>query len=152
MAVILNTCPQPAGSARSNLAGNANSQVLPQNYWIRNSEGGNQGSAFIRSPADFKAYRDWEPLLGKIIFSLVCCAWLLSHDRLFAMPWTVVLQASLSMVIFQARILEWVAMPSSRGIFPTQGSNPGVPHCRRILYCLSHQGNPYDILSTKCQA
>ena len=26
--------------------------------------------------------------------------------------------------ILQARILEWVAMPSSRGIFPTQGSNP----------------------------
>ena len=25
-------------------------------------------------------------------------------------------------------------------IFPTQGSNPGLPHCRRILYCLSHQG------------
>ena len=28
-------------------------------------------------------------------------------------------------------------MPS-RGIFPTQGSNPGLPHCRRILYHLSH--------------
>ena len=27
--------------------------------------------------------------------------------------------------ILQARILEWVAMPSSRGIFPTQGLNPG---------------------------
>ena len=27
-----------------------------------------------------------------------------------------------------------------QGIFPTQGSNPGLPHCRRILYCLSHQG------------
>ena len=27
-------------------------------------------------------------------------------------------------------------------IFPTQGSNPGLPHCRRILYCLSHQGSP----------
>ena len=26
--------------------------------------------------------------------------------------------------ILQARTLEWVAMPSSRGIFPTQGSNP----------------------------
>ena len=25
--------------------------------------------------------------------------------------------------IFQARILEWVAISSSRGIFPTQGSN-----------------------------
>ena len=27
------------------------------------------------------------------------------------------------------------------GIFPTQGSNPGLPHCRWILYQLSHQGN-----------
>ena len=27
-------------------------------------------------------------------------------------------------------------------IFPTQGSNPGVPHCRWILYQLSHQGSP----------
>ena len=26
-------------------------------------------------------------------------------------------------------------------IFPTQGSNSGLPHCRWILYCLSHQGN-----------
>ena len=25
------------------------------------------------------------------------------------------------------------------GIFPTQGSNPGLPHCRRILYQLRHQ-------------
>ena len=29
-----------------------------------------------------------------------------------------------------------------QGIFPTQGSNPGVPHYRRIPYCLSHQGSP----------
>ena len=28
------------------------------------------------------------------------------------------------------------------GIFPTQGSNPGLLHCRQILYCLSHQGSP----------
>ena len=27
-------------------------------------------------------------------------------------------------------------------IFPTQGSNPGLPHCRQILYWLSHQGSP----------
>ena len=26
-----------------------------------------------------------------------------------------------------------------QGIFPTQGSNPGLPHSRQILYCLSHQ-------------
>ena len=29
--------------------------------------------------------------------------------------------------ILQARILQWVAMPSSRGIFPTQASNPESP-------------------------
>jgi len=26
-------------------------------------------------------------------------------------------------------------------IFPTQGSNSGLPHSRQILYCLSHQGS-----------
>ena len=29
-----------------------------------------------------------------------------------------------------------------QGIFPTQGSNPGLLHCRRILYQLSHQESP----------
>ena len=29
-----------------------------------------------------------------------------------------------------------------QGIFPTQGSNPGLPHCRWIIYHLSHQGSP----------
>ena len=29
-----------------------------------------------------------------------------------------------------------------QGIFPTQGLNPGLPHCRQILYQLNHQGIP----------
>ena len=29
-----------------------------------------------------------------------------------------------------------------QGIFWTQGLNPGLPHCRWILYLLSHQGSP----------
>ena len=29
-----------------------------------------------------------------------------------------------------------------KGIFPIQGSNPGLLHCRQILYHLSHQGSP----------
>ena len=45
--------------------------------------------------------------------------------------------------ILKARILEWVAIPFSRGIFLTQGSNPGLPHCRQMLYHLSHRGSPY---------
>ena len=69
--------------------------------------------------------------------------------------------------ILQARTLEWVAIPFSRGsfpglyspwdspgqntgvgshsllqgIFPARGSNPDFPHCRRILYQLSHRGS-----------
>ena len=30
-----------------------------------------------------------------------------------------------------------------QGIFLTQGSNPGLPHCRGILYQLSHRGSPH---------
>ena len=29
-----------------------------------------------------------------------------------------------------------------QAIFPTQGSNPGLPYCRQSLYHLSHQGSP----------
>ena len=29
-----------------------------------------------------------------------------------------------------------------QGIFPTQGSNPGLPHCRRALHQLSYKGSP----------
>ena len=29
-----------------------------------------------------------------------------------------------------------------QGISPTQGSNPGLPHCRWILYQLNHRGSP----------
>ena len=68
------------------------------------------------------------------------CA-VISRVRLFATPSTIAHQAPLSMGDLQARILQWVAMPSSKGIFPTQGLNPGFLHCRWILYRLSHQGN-----------
>jgi len=44
---------------------------------------------------------------------------------------------------FQARILGRVAIPFSRGIFLTQGLNLGLPHCRQILYHLSHQESSF---------
>ena len=39
-----------------------------------------------------------------------------------------------------------------QGIFPTQGSNLGLLHCRQTLYCLSHQGSLVEIvlLSSFC--
>ena len=106
------------------------------------------------------------------------------HVQLFVTPWIIAHQAPLSMGILQARILEWVAMPSFRdlrnpgikprsralqtdslpykprgepkntgvgslsllqGIFPTQDSNWGLLHCRRILYWLNYQGTLTDI-------
>ena len=50
-----------------------------------------------------------------------------------ATPRTVAHQKPLFMGILQAKILEWVAMLSSRGSFPTQGSNPGLPHFTRFF-------------------
>ena len=38
-----------------------------------------------------------------------------------------------------------------QGIFPTQGLNPGLLHCRWILYCLCHQGSPLNKLKTLLQ-
>ena len=37
-----------------------------------------------------------------------------------------------------------------QGIFPTQGSNPGLTHCRGILYHLSHQGSPIILEWVAC--
>ena len=56
-----------------------------------------------------------------------------------ATPWTVACQAPLSMGFSRREYwsglpLEWVL----QGIFPTQGSNSGLPHCRWILYQLSY--------------
>ena len=35
-----------------------------------------------------------------------------------------------------------------QGIFPTQGSNPGLPYCRRILSCLNYEGRPLSTPGT----
>ena len=42
--------------------------------------------------------------------------------------------------ILQARILEWVAFPFSRG--SSQPRDRTLPQCRQILYQLSHKGSP----------
>ena len=70
----------------------------------------------------------------KVKRKLLCRIWL------FATPWTSARNSpgqntgvgSLSLL---------------QGIFPTQGSNPGLPHCRQILYQLSHKGSPMQLKS-----
>ena len=41
--------------------------------------------------------------------------------------------------ILQARILEWFAISFIQGIFPTQGLNLSLLHCRQTLYQVSYQ-------------
>ena len=66
---------------------------------------------------------------------------LLSRARLFATPWAVAYQL----------LPPWDSPGKSTGagchfllqrIFPTQGSNLDLLHCRQTLYRPSHQGNP----------
>ena len=57
----------------------------------------------------------WEVSLAFVVKLVFVCVLSLSRVRLFATPWIVAHQASLSMGILQTRILVWVAMPSSRG-------------------------------------
>ena len=68
-----------------------------------------------------------------------------SRVQLFVTPWTVARQAPLSMGILQARILEWVAMPSSRGSSrPRDQTHMSYISCigRRVLYHWRQTGRP----------
>ena len=57
-------------------------------------------------------------------------------------PWTVAHQAPLSMGFPRQEC--WSGLHSLlQGIFLTQGLNPGLLHCRQILYHLSLQENPF---------
>ena len=81
----------------------------------------------LPSPVEHLVQASPEALLS------LCCAESLSRVQLFVTTWTVAHQAPLSMGILQESILEYVIMPSSRGIFPTQGLKPDLPHCSRFF-------------------
>ena len=66
---------------------------------------------------------------------------LVSSVRLIVTPWTVALQAPCPWDS-PGKNTEVGCHSLLQGIFWTQGSNPGLLHCRQILYHLSHQGSP----------
>ena len=72
------------------------------------------------------------------------CYAVLSHVRLFATPWTVEHQTSLSMAF--SRQEHWSGLPFSvSGIFPTKGSNLCLLHLlhwQMDSLPLSHLGSP----------
>ena len=63
----------------------------------------------------------------------------LNHVRLFVTPWTITSKPPLSMG-FSSKSTGVGCHFLLQGIFLTQGSNPGLLHCRQALYHLSHQG------------
>ena len=71
-------------------------------------------------------------------------AYLLSSVRLCATLWTAAPSGSSVHGILQARVLEWVSMPSSRG-----SSDPGIkprsPAMQTDSLLLSHQGSPCKV-------
>ena len=81
------------------------------------------------------------------MYVLLLLCWLLSHVQLFETPWTVAHQAPLSMVCSRQET-GMSCHDLLQRIFPTQGLNLGFLHCRWILYCLSHQRNPYECIHT----
>ena len=95
-------------------------------------------------------YLSWQTLSGTIsvqayslpgfLFQVKWKYKLLSRAQFFATPWTVAHQAPPSMKF--SRQEYWSGLPfPSHGIFLAHGSNPGLLHCRQILYCLSHRGS-----------
>ena len=83
-----------------------------------------------------------------IAFYKICRKWKWSRSvvsNIFATPRTVAYQASPSMGF--SRQEYWSGMPfPSPEILPTQGSNPGLPHCRQTLYHLSHQASHIEAI------
>ena len=71
-----------------------------------------------------------------------CCA-ALSHVRPSVTPGTAARQAPLSMGFSRQEYCSGLPRPPP-GNPPTQGSKPGLLHCRRILYQLSYQESPRE--------
>ena len=73
--------------------------------------------------------------------------WSLSHVQFFVTPWTIAHQAPLSMGF--PRPEYWSGFPfPSPGDLPDPGIEPGLLHCRWILYHLSYQGSSINAIET----
>ena len=100
----------------------------------------------ITDSVDMNLIKFWEIVKDREAWHLQSVKWkLLSHVRLFVTPWTICSpQNSLG---HNTRV---GSLSLLQGIFPTQGLNPGLPHCRWIPYQLSHKGSPRILDGVAC--
>ena len=109
--------------------------------------------AFFRvdSSYPFSIYFLWTSSVSVITIHyicLCCCALSLSCVQFFATLWTVCSLPGSSVHDSPGKNIEVGCRTLPQGIFPSQGSNLGLLHCRWFLYCLSHQGSPLHMLLT----
>ena len=82
--------------------------------------------------------------------SVLCCATSLLSCPTLCDPMDCSLLGSSSMGF--SRQEYWRGLPFPSPVtFTTQASNPGLLHCRQILYCLSHKGSPVFCLYNSLQ-
>ena len=82
------------------------------------------------------------------------CSWGVESERKWKWSRSVVSNSLGSCELYPTRLLcPWDSPGKStgvgchfllQGIFLTQGSNPGLLHCRQMLYLLSHQGSLWE--------
>ena len=72
---------------------------------------------------------------------------MLSHVQFFATAWTIAPPVLLCPWDFSGKNTGAGYHFLLQGIFPTHGSNPGLPHCKSIPYYLSHQFSSVQSLS-----
>ena len=85
-------------------------------------------------------WMDLEIIILSEVKPLLCFTRLVMTDS-FVIPWAVAPRL-LCPWDFLGKIIGVDCHFLLQGMFPTQGSNPGVLHCWQILYRLNHQGSP----------
>ena len=75
--------------------------------------------------------------------SILLCMKVKGSRSVVSTPWTIAYQAPPSMGFSRQEYWSGLPFPSpGKKIFPTQGSNLGLPHCRQTLYRLGHHVIP----------
>ena len=98
------------------------------------SSGGGNGNPFQHSCLDNTMGRGaWQATVQRVARS-----WTQLNEHTESCP--TLCDSRVDPRILQARTLEWVAFPFSRG--SSQESNPGLLHWGRMLYQLNHKGSP----------
>ena len=89
------------------------------------------GRCLVPKPQNNLPARKWQSWLESEKWKSLSFVWLFATPRTLLSPWN---SPGQNTGVGNLSLLQ--------GIFPTHGSNAGLPHCRQILYQLSHKGSP----------